>query len=251
MKRKDELPPCPVALTVGVIGSKWKLLILRELLAGARRFGELFRALEGISKKVLVESLRALEADGVVVRTEHPGNVPTVDYAFTPLGRALLPIFDAMAAWGEAYRRTAPEIRPLRPDEYAAAATLWLEANLEAHPFVPEAYWRAYLSRLPEALAGAETLGYFREGRLLGFVGLRGDFVEGLFVRRGARSQGIGHTLLAAVRKRHEALETSAFRKNAVAVRFWLREGFAVVREEGDAEVGESVLALRWRRGLP
>lgn len=111
MKRKDELPECPVALTVGVIGSKWKLLILRELLSEARRFGELLRALEGISKKVLTESLRALEADGVVARTAYPGKVPAVDYALTPLGRDLLPLFDAMAAWGETYRQRSPAPR--------------------------------------------------------------------------------------------------------------------------------------------
>ena len=95
MLKKSELPPCPIALTIGLIGSKWKLFLLRELL----------RAVSGISKKSLTESLRALEADGLVTRREEPGRPPRVAYGLSSLGRTLLPLFDAMAAWGETYRR--------------------------------------------------------------------------------------------------------------------------------------------------
>ncbi len=106
MVKKSELPPCPIAVTIGLIGSKWKLLILRELiLAGPIRFGALHRALPGVSKKVLTESLRALKTDGLLVRTVLPGKPAPVEYALSPLGQGLLPLFDAMAAWGEAYRR--------------------------------------------------------------------------------------------------------------------------------------------------
>lgn len=107
MVKKSELPPCPIAVTIGLIGSKWKLFILRELiLSGATRFGALARACPGISKKVLTASLRALEADGLIVRAVLPGKPPPVEYALSPLGRRLLPLFDAMAAWGEAYRQS-------------------------------------------------------------------------------------------------------------------------------------------------
>lgn len=106
MLKKSELPPCPIALTIGLIGSKWKLYVLREfVLNGERHFGELLRAIEGISKKSLTESLRALEADGLVTRREEPGRLPRVAYGLSSLGRTLLPLFDAMAAWGETYRR--------------------------------------------------------------------------------------------------------------------------------------------------
>ncbi len=106
MLKKSELPPCPIALTIGLIGSKWKLFLLRELvLNGERHFGELLRAVVGISKKSLTESLRALEADGLVTRREEPGRPPRVAYGLSSLGRTLLPLFDAMAAWGETYRR--------------------------------------------------------------------------------------------------------------------------------------------------
>ena len=106
MLKKSELPPCPIALTIGLIGSKWKLYVLREfVLNGERHFGELLRAIEGISKKSLTESLRALEADGLVTRREESGRPPRVAYGLSSLGRTLLPLFDAMAAWGETYRR--------------------------------------------------------------------------------------------------------------------------------------------------
>ena len=106
MLKKSELPPCPIALTIGLIGSKWKLYVLREfVLNGERHFGELLRTVEGISKKSLTESLRALEADGLVTRRVEPGRPPRVAYGLSGLGRTLLPLFDAMAAWGETYRR--------------------------------------------------------------------------------------------------------------------------------------------------
>ena len=106
MLKKSELPPCPIALTIGLIGSKWKLYVLREfVLNGERHFGELLLAVEGISKKSLTESLRALEGDGLVRRRVEPGRPPRVAYGLSPLGRTLLPLFDAMAVWGETYRR--------------------------------------------------------------------------------------------------------------------------------------------------
>ena len=108
MVKKSELPPCPIAVTIRLVGSKWKLFILRELiLSGPTRFGALLRACPGISKKVLAESLRTLEADGLLTRTVLPGKPAPVEYALSALGRGLLPLFDAMAAWGEAYRRAA------------------------------------------------------------------------------------------------------------------------------------------------
>lgn len=104
MKTKDELPDCPVATTVQLIGNKWKLLILRNLLARPWRFNELRRNLEGISQKVLTESLRSLEEDGIVSRTVYAEVPPRVEYALTELGESMRPILDAMQAWGNAYK---------------------------------------------------------------------------------------------------------------------------------------------------
>ena len=104
MKTKDELPECPVATTVQLIGSKWKLLILRNLLARPWRFNELRRNLEGISQKVLTDSLRAMEADGLVLRTAYAEVPPRVEYSLTELGESLRPILAAMQQWGENYK---------------------------------------------------------------------------------------------------------------------------------------------------
>ena len=104
MKTKDELPDCPVATTVQVIGSKWKLLIMRNLLARPWRFNELHKDLEGISQKVLTDSLRSMEADGIITRTVYPEVPPRVEYALSPLGETMRPILDAMQAWGKAFK---------------------------------------------------------------------------------------------------------------------------------------------------
>lgn len=105
MKTKDELPECPVATTVSIIGSKWKLLIIRNLLARPWRFNELKKDLEGISQKVLTDSLRAMEDDGIITRTVYPEVPPRVEYALSELGESMRPILDAMYSWGEEYKK--------------------------------------------------------------------------------------------------------------------------------------------------
>ncbi len=108
MKTKAELiPECPVATTVQLIGNKWKLLILRNLLQRPWRFNELQKNLEGISQKVLTDSLRSMEADGIITRTVYPEVPLRVEYALSELGESLKPILDAMKAWGENYRSLA------------------------------------------------------------------------------------------------------------------------------------------------
>lgn len=104
MLTKEELPACPVATTVQMIGSKWKLLIMRNLLQRPWRFNELKKDLEGISQKVLTDSLRSMEADGIVSRTVYPEVPPRVEYALSPLGESMRPIMDAMERWGNAYK---------------------------------------------------------------------------------------------------------------------------------------------------
>ncbi len=107
MKKKDELPNCPVATTVSLIGSKWKLLIIRNLMDRPWRFNELRRDLDGISQKVLTDSLRSMEADGIITRTVFPEVPPRVEYALSELGESLRPLIEDMAAWGNAYKSMA------------------------------------------------------------------------------------------------------------------------------------------------
>lgn len=104
MRTKEELPACPVATTVSLIGSKWKLLILRNLMDRPWRFNELKRDLDGISQKVLTDSLRSMEADGLIVRTVYAEVPPRVEYSLSALGRSIQPVMDAMRDWGLAYK---------------------------------------------------------------------------------------------------------------------------------------------------
>ena len=106
MLTKEELPACPVATTVQMIGSKWKLLIMRNLLQRPWRFNELKKDLEGISQKVLTDSLRSMKADGIITRTVYPEVPPRVEYALSDLGESMRPIMDAMAAWGTDYKKS-------------------------------------------------------------------------------------------------------------------------------------------------
>ena len=105
MRSKEELlPECPVATTVLMIGSKWKLLIMRNLLARPWRFNELQKSIDGISQKALTEALRSMEADGIVSRTVYPEVPPRVEYSLTELGESMRPIIKSMESWGMAYK---------------------------------------------------------------------------------------------------------------------------------------------------
>ncbi|WP_295751460.1 helix-turn-helix domain-containing protein [uncultured Holdemanella sp.] len=104
MKTKQELPACPVATAVALIGGKWKLLIIRNLRNRAWRFNELQRDLDGISQKVLTDSLRQMIEDGLVYRKDYKQNPPKVEYGLTDLGKELLPIIDALSDFGVYYK---------------------------------------------------------------------------------------------------------------------------------------------------
>lgn len=107
MRKKEDLPECAVATTVSMIGNKWKLLIIRNLISRAWRFNELQRDLEGISQKVLTDCLRSMEADGIITRTVYPEVPPKVEYALSELGESLCPVIDEMKKWGLMYKELA------------------------------------------------------------------------------------------------------------------------------------------------
>ena len=109
MLTKEELPDCPVTTTVQLIGNKWKLLILRNLLARPWRFNEMLRSIPGISQKVLTDNLRAMENDGIITRTVYPEVPPRVEYALNELGESMKPIIKAMEEWGQGYQQMARE----------------------------------------------------------------------------------------------------------------------------------------------
>ena len=98
------LPACPVETTLTLIGDEWKVLILRDLMTGTKRFGELKRSVGGVSQKVLTAQLRAMEDSGLLTRTVYAEVPPRVEYTLTALGQSLKPILDAMQSWGEGYK---------------------------------------------------------------------------------------------------------------------------------------------------
>lgn len=105
MITKEKMPDCPVATTVQLIGNKWKLLIIRNLLIRPWRFNELKKNLEGISQKVLTDSLRSMEADGIIIRTVYTETSPRVEYALSELGESMRPIIGSMEQWGMEYKK--------------------------------------------------------------------------------------------------------------------------------------------------
>lgn len=109
MLTKDELPPCPVATTLMLIGNKWKIFIIQQLMDKPFRFSELRRAIPGISEKVLTDNLRALEKDGLITRTVFPEVPPRTEYALSKLGDTMRPIIKSMEHWGTGYQKLVRE----------------------------------------------------------------------------------------------------------------------------------------------
>ena len=105
MIKKENLPECPVATTVQLIGSKWKLLILRDLLTGTKRYNELKRSLPDISQKVLTASLKSMVEDGIVIRTAYPEVPPRVEYSLSELGESMRPMIAVMEKWRTEYKK--------------------------------------------------------------------------------------------------------------------------------------------------
>ena len=102
---KKSLPKCPIEATLRMTGCKWKILIIRDLLTGTKRFGELKKSVSGITQKVLTSKLRELEEDGLIIREEYEGLPPKVEYYLTDIGYTLRPVIDSMQKWGKEYKR--------------------------------------------------------------------------------------------------------------------------------------------------
>ena len=109
MIKKENLPECPVATTVELIGSKWKLLILKYLLNKTMRYNELKREIDGISQKVLTSTLKSMVEDGIVIRTSYPEVPPRVEYSLSEIGESMRPVIDVMADWGNTYKNKKRE----------------------------------------------------------------------------------------------------------------------------------------------
>ena len=105
-----DFPDCPVEMTLKLIGDRWKVLIIRDLLTGTKRFGELKKSVGDISQKVLTSNLRTMESNGLLTRKVYPKVPPKVEYTLTETGYSLKPILDSMALWGEDYKNKSLNI---------------------------------------------------------------------------------------------------------------------------------------------
>lgn len=124
---------------------------------------------------------------------------------------------------------------------------LWLNGNIEAHDFIPRNYWESNAPMVREQLLQAEIYVYETDGKILGFVGLQGDYLAGIFVDRHARSMGIGGQLIHYVQKIRRTLTLNVYRKNQRAMEFYLREEFSVLSEDIDEATGETDIVLSWK----
>lgn len=139
-------------------------------------------------------------------------------------------------------------IRELRKADINSVADIWLVANLKAHAFIPASYWESNFALVKEMLPQAEVYVYETETGIQGFLGLNGEYIEGIFVSEAAQSRGIGKCLLDCAKDRTPALRLNVYQKNVRAIRFYRREGFQIWRSGLDAATGEPDYEMLWRR---
>lgn len=139
-------------------------------------------------------------------------------------------------------------IRRLQEADIDRVMDLWLDTNLKTHDFVPAAYWRSNFEPVKEMLPRAEVYVYESAGKIQGFVGLTGEYIEGIFVSGEMQSQGIGKRLLDHMKAIKDTLHLSVYQKNTRAIRFYQREGFVIQHEGLDECTGEKEYVMLWQR---
>ena len=146
------------------------------------------------------------------------------------------------------FGRTTIMIRRLQKVDVDRVMDLWLDTNLKTHDFVPAEYWRSNFEPVQEMLPQAEVYVYESAGEIQGFVGLSGEYIEGIFVADETQSQGIGKRLLDHMKAIKDTLRLNVYQKNTRAIRFYQREGFVIQHEGSDESTGEKEYAMLWQR---
>lgn len=139
-------------------------------------------------------------------------------------------------------------IRKFQNPDLDALMDIWLDANISAHSFVSEKYWRNNFALVKSMLPAAELYVYEENGGILGFVGLADGYIDGIFVRGEARSKGVGKRLLDHVKGFNDELSLNVYRKNNRAVNFYLREDFKISSEGVDEDTGHADYLMLWKR---
>ena len=139
-------------------------------------------------------------------------------------------------------------IRELQKADINKVADIWLDTNLQAHYFIPAQYWKSNFDSVKELLPQAEVYVYENGQKLQGFIGLNGEYIEGIFVSGEIQSQGIGKLLLNFVKDRRSKLSLNVYQKNKQAIHFYQREGFIIQSEGLDEATGEKEYVMIWRQ---
>ena len=140
-------------------------------------------------------------------------------------------------------------IRLFEEEDLDEVLAIWLDANLRAHSFIPAGYWEGRREEVRQALPQAELYVWEERGEILGFLGLEGDYIAGIFVRHGAQSRGVGKRLLDRAKEGRGRLSLRVYEKNTRAAAFYRREGFSALGDQTDAGTGEVERCMCWRSG--
>ena len=139
-------------------------------------------------------------------------------------------------------------IRKLQDADIDRVADIWLDANLRAHSFISPQYWKGNFETVKKMLPQAEVYVYENDREIWGFIGLNGEYIEGVFVSSEMQSRGIGKRLLDFVKTKKTELRLNVYQKNMRAIRFYQREGFKILREGMDEATGEKDYEMTWRQ---
>lgn len=138
-------------------------------------------------------------------------------------------------------------IREFKIKDIEEIMKLWLESNLETHDFISSSYWNDNFEMVKNMLPDATIFIYEENNNIKGFIGLQGNYIAGIFIRSNSRSQGIGKSLLDYVKRTHSELSLQVYKKNVRAVNFYLREGFRIIEEYMDENIGEIEFLMQFR----
>lgn len=144
-----------------------------------------------------------------------------------------------------------PVIRTPRPTEIEALIKIWQDGNIRAHSFICPDYWLNNIGHMRQALPQAQVYICEINGEIVGFVGLDGNHIAGLFVNEQHQSQGIGTSLIDFIKQQHFTLTLTVYRKNEKALQFYRKHNFVVMGERIDTKTNEKELLMRWNRACP
>lgn len=139
-------------------------------------------------------------------------------------------------------------IRKLQKEDLGQVMRIWLDSNVDAHPFISKAYWESNFEMVKEQLVQAEAYVYEENGDIRGFVGLQEDYIAGIFVKSECRSHGIGKRLLEYVKSVKANMSLRVYQKNTRAIRFYQREQFVIRSENTDDSTNQKEYVMTWKK---